>query len=93
VTEFGYSTCEATLSSCVSPADQAERLVGRLRQLGRSYPWVPVAMIYEAGDEPDNRREAKERAFGLFTATGTSKPSVGALREPYRDGPRRGPRR
>jgi hypothetical protein len=85
VTEFGYSTCEGALTTCVSPADQASLLVTRLRRLGQNHPSVPVAMVYEAGDEPENPGKDKERGFGLFTATGASKPSVGALRDLYRD--------
>ncbi|HEY4005007.1 MAG TPA: cellulase family glycosylhydrolase [Pseudonocardia sp.] len=85
VTEFGYSTCDAVLSSCVSQADQAHRLVQRLRQLAADYPWVPVAMVYQSRDEPADS-EAKERSFGLFGATGTAKPAVAALRVLYRGG-------
>lgn len=87
VTEFGYSTCDAPGHSCVAPPEQSAELVARLRELRRDYPWVPVAIVYEAHDEPANAGKAPERAFGLFTRDGTElvpKPAVAALRALYR---------
>lgn len=88
VTEFGYSTCDALLSSCVSEDDQGQRLTQRLTQLAADYPWVPAAMVYEARDEPSAGDE-KQRSFGLFRATGEAKPAVAALHALYRTGPGR----
>ena len=87
VTEFGYSTCTALGHSCVDPPEQADQLVARLQELRRDYPWVPVAIVYEAHDEPSNAAKAPERAFGLFTRHGSelvAKPAVAALRTLYR---------
>jgi len=92
VTEFGFSTCGAILhdplKSCVSESKQAYLLVERLKELGRRYPWVPVAIIYEAQDEPDNPGTLPERAFGLFKKTNTgpgivAKPAVLAIQALY----------
>lgn len=82
VTEFGFSTCGDPLYSCVSPTEQAQGLVERLRELGRDYPWVPVAIIYEARDEPHATGDPSQRAFGLFTGR-DAKPAVAALRSLY----------
>ena len=87
VTEFGYSTCNAIGHSCVGPPEQADELVARLRELRREYSWVPVAIVYEAHDEPGNPGKASERAFGLFARHGSelvAKPAVAALRALYR---------
>ncbi|WP_156934872.1 hypothetical protein [Pseudonocardia spinosispora] len=94
MTEFGSSTCptgdvvESAVKGCVDEAGQAGELVTTLRDLGRNYPWVPVAMVYEAQDEPDASGGAAERSFGLFEASGngtnwTEKPAVAAIRELY----------
>jgi Cellulase (glycosyl hydrolase family 5) len=89
VTEFGFSTCNRFLRSCVDETEQASLLVGRLEELRREYPWVPVAIIYEAQDEPDNPGKSPERAFGLFKKGGAeqglvAKPAVGAIQALYR---------
>jgi hypothetical protein len=92
VTEFGFSTCgdilQGILKSCVSETEQASLFVERLKELGRHYPWVPVAIIYEARDERDNPGEAPERAFGLFKKADTepgivAKPAVAAIQALY----------
>jgi polysaccharide biosynthesis protein PslG len=89
VTEFGFSTCGQILQSCVGETEQASLLVGRLEELRRQYPWVPVAIIYEAQDEPDNPGKSPERAFGLFKEGNAgqglvAKPAVVAIRALYR---------
>jgi hypothetical protein len=82
VTEFGFSTCGDPLY-CVSTATQARSLVERLRELARDYPWVPVAIVYEARDEPHATGDPAQPGFGLYTGSGP-KPAVAALRELYR---------
>jgi hypothetical protein len=93
VTEFGFSTCDDILQqvaqSCVSETKQASLVVERLKELGARYRWVPVAIIYEARDEPDNPDKAKDRAFGLFKKAGdgssvVAKPAVAAIQALYR---------
>jgi hypothetical protein len=86
VTEFGVSTCANTFESCVGESEQARMLVQRLELLGQSYPWVPVAIVYEAQDEPEASGRAAERGFGLFAkgASGVmAKPAVTAIRALY----------
>lgn len=94
VTEFGPSTCstgnvvESEVKGCVDEAGQAAELVTTLRDLGRNHPWVPVAMIHEAQDEPDAPGGDAERSFGLFGASRsgtdwTAKPAVAAIRDLY----------
>lgn len=89
VTEFGFSTCGDLQQSCVSEADQASLLVERLEELRRYYPWVPVAMIYEDRDEPNNPGAPPERAFGLLKTTDNgagvmAKPAVATVQALYR---------
>lgn len=89
VTEFGFSTCGDILQSCVSDTEQASLFVERLTELRRNYPWVPVAIIYEALDEPGNPGKVSERAFGLFTKADSgsgvvAKPAVAAIQALYR---------
>lgn len=86
VTEFGFSTC--ALDYCMSEAEQANSFVERLKQLRSDYPWVPVAIVYEAWDEPGAlEKEPAERSFGLFRRTGRDvvpKPAFGAIQALYR---------
>lgn len=89
VTEFGFSTCGDILQFCVSETEQANLLVERLKELRRHYPWVPVAIIYEALDEPDNPGKIPERAFGIFKKADSgsgavAKPAVAAIQALYR---------
>ena len=88
VTEFGESTCGDPELYCVSEPEQAAKLVASLRELGNAYPYVPVAIIYEARDEPDAPGPASQAHFGLFRAAGageepTPKPAVAAIRKLY----------
>jgi polysaccharide biosynthesis protein PslG len=86
VTEFGFPTCG--LESCVSETEQANSFVERIEEIGRDYPWVPVAIMYEAWDEPQALEKGpEERAFGLFRRTNNGavgKPAVGAIQALYR---------
>jgi hypothetical protein len=86
VTEFGFSTC--SLTWCVSETEQSNSFVERIKELRRDYPWVPVAIIYEAWDEPGALEKApEERSFGLFRRTGQGvvpKPAFGAIQALYR---------
>lgn len=88
LTEFGASTCPEPEEWCVSEALQAQRIVERILDLQRSYPWVPIVMIYQDQDEPNNPRESKERHFGLYRVDDSGalveKPAVAALRDLYR---------
>jgi hypothetical protein len=97
VTEFGYSTCSTVRAGnepdkgCVSLEAQADGFVATLRNLARDYPWVEVAIIYEAEDEPDATGDT-EQHFGLFTAITRpgaplrAKPAVRALSGLYHRG-------
>ena len=74
VTEFGESTCGDPELFCVSEPEQAAKLVASLRELGNAYPYVPVAIIYEARDEPEAAGPGEEP---------TPKPAVAAIRKLY----------
>lgn len=59
-----------------------------LRELGNKHSYVPVAIIYEARDEPEAAGPASEAHFGLFRAAGPGeepapKPAVAAIRKLY----------
>lgn len=93
VTEFGFSTCSDILQQimrvCVSETEQAHLTIERIKQLAAHYPWISVAIIYEARDEADNPGKVKERAFGLFKKEDNgpgvvAKPAVAAIQALYR---------
>ena len=87
VTEFGESTCDEPVLGCVSEDDQAARLVASLSELASGYPYVPVAMIYEAQDDPQAPGASSERHFGLFRLAGdvakVPKPAATSIRKLY----------
>ena len=88
VTEFGESTCDDLALGCVTEDEQAVRLVASLRELASDYPYVPVAMIYEAQDDPQALGDFSERHFGLFRTIVNGKglvpkPTVAAIHTLY----------
>jgi hypothetical protein len=62
--------------------------VNSLQELGRNYPWVSVAIIYESQDDPTAPGKSSEGHFGLFSADTlnadpVAKPAVNAIKKLY----------
>lgn len=81
ITEFGWSTCAANPSSCVTEATQATYLT-KAFELIRARPWVQAAFLYHYNDLGTNPDPAdKEARYGLTRPDGTHKPAYTAYQQ------------
>jgi hypothetical protein len=75
ITEVGWSTCPASTSSCLSPAQQA-RYTARMFQIVKTEyrQWVKAVFIYNYRDGLHQNAADKEDWFGVLRFNGTPKP-------------------
>ncbi|TAH34841.1 hypothetical protein EYC59_02900 [Candidatus Saccharibacteria bacterium] len=92
VTEFGATTCTPASSSalgCRTEQQQADKLVGNIRDMRDKYPWISHAIVYTDEDIPSRKTtDAFEAYFGIYRndANGNitgAKPAVAALKALY----------
>ena len=95
VTEFGATTCAPASSSalgCRTEEQQAEIIVGNIREMRDRYPWITHAILYADEDVPSRKTtDPFEAHFGIYRndASGNitgAKPAVTALRALYEQG-------
>ncbi len=93
VTEFGATTCTPASSSplgCRTEQQQADKLVGNIRDMRDKYPWITHALVYSDEDVPSRKTtDAFEAYFGIYRndASGNitgAKPAVAALKALYK---------
>lgn len=93
LTEFGATTCPGAVGKplgCQTERQQADKIVGNLKDLRDNYPWITHAFIYADEDIPKRKlSDPFEAYFGIYrndslgTVTG-EKPAVAAIRTLYR---------
>jgi Cellulase (glycosyl hydrolase family 5) len=92
VTEFGATTCTPESSSalgCRTEQQQADIIVGTIREIRDRYPWITHAILYADEDVPSRKATDKfEAHFGIYRndANGNitgAKPAVAALKTLY----------
>lgn len=92
VTEFGATTCTPASSSalgCRTEQQQADKLVGNIRDMKQKYPWISHAIVYADEDIPSRKTtDPFEAYFGIYRndANGNitgAKPAVAALKALY----------
>lgn len=92
VTEFGATTCTPASSSalgCRTEQQQADIIVGIIREIRDQYPWITHAILYADEDVPSRKATDQfEAHFGIYRndesgdITG-AKPAVAALKALY----------
>ena len=75
LTEFGATTCTEANVGCVSEAQQSTIILDNLNKLQQNYPWVPVAMVYQACDLV-GASTPREAAFGVYRSTTSTRCSA-----------------